>query len=115
MGKFANVDEGQGKPLKPQCCERVTRYIGNWPKPGQCERKGIVEAGGKFYCKQHSPAAVKKRTETARAKWEAKSKQWFLEKKGPAAHNVLQQIADGHNDARGLAKAFLEGRNYDGL
>lgn len=96
-----------------RCCTQVHFYIGRWPHTKQCDRKGVVEEGGKFYCKQHSPAEVKKREKASQEKWDAQSKQWILERRGPAAHKVLQQIADGHNDARGLARAFLEGKPYD--
>jgi len=42
--------------MTERCCKNVM-HTGSF-RSRQCERKGVVEDGGKFYCKQHSPGAA---------------------------------------------------------
>ena len=53
-----------------RCCEtvRMPHSFSRYP----CSRKGIIEAAGKFYCKQHSPAARKARADKVQAEYDAK-------------------------------------------
>lgn len=52
---------------KHQCCQPVWD---NFHK-GQCQRNGVIERDGKWYCKQHDPEAVKAKEEAKRAQWRA--------------------------------------------
>lgn len=87
------------------CCarvsnrERFTRFF-------QCERKrgfGPDEA----YCKQHSPEAQANRNAKSDASYKEKRRNQRIEWYAPRFLNALQQIADGHNDPRTLAKDII--------
>lgn len=85
---------------RPQCQERVVRYIGGWPSFGQCSRAAV---DGTDYCKQHQPEAVAAREAESREREEAAFRHRMKQVNGPYYHSVLRQIADGHNDPRALA------------
>ena len=65
---------------KTKCCAEVTYYIGAWPYHKQCKRPGIFEIGGKLYCHQHNPNAVKEREEKREKKYQTelgqRKRQW---------------------------------------
>ena len=88
------------------CCERVWgREV--WSHGHQCQRpRGF--GPDKAYCKQHDPAAKaarrKKSDEAYALKFNKERYGWL----GRQFFSVLQQIADGHNDARGLAKETID-------
>lgn len=97
---------------KPQC--RASIYEGRTGSH-QCSRPGIVQdAGGLWWCGQHSPQAVSDRRAEERAKWEAegaarKAQMAEIARRRRLADNAeryetaLRLIADGHNDPRSLA------------
>lgn len=94
------------RPDYKLCCEQVISYETNWPRLHQCQRKrgfGPEQA----YCKQHDPEAVKARQaandKRANESWNKRR----YEFSGKRFFDVLQQIADGHNDARGLAQETI--------
>ncbi len=97
------MDDGK----TPRCQERVYRAMGNWGHSGQCYRKGKVEDDGVWHCKQHSVAEVARR----KAAYDDKhDREWVVRREmiyGPSFLSVLRQIADGHNDARGLARKTI--------
>lgn len=70
-----------------RCSQAV--YRGLWSHRSYCVRRGVVVRGGKKFCKQHDPEAVKaKKEERSRkwdAKWDAQAKQWDRE-------NVIQSL-----------------------
>lgn len=73
----------------------------------QCSRKN-GHGPDELYCKQHDPAAIAARDA---ARKERHDKEWNERRKeiyGKTFYNALKQIADGHNDARALAKDVLE-------
>ena len=78
-----------------------------WPRWNQCERAAKV---GDF-CKQHSPDVVAERRKKADEKYEASTLKWRTEVNGAKFLAVLRQIAEGHNDARGLATETV--RKFD--
>lgn len=47
------------KKLDPEKCQKeVWQKNGGWTQPyKQCSRKGVVEEGGKLWCRQHAPSA----------------------------------------------------------
>jgi len=60
---------------KPPCSEQVwsSGYWGHRP----CTRNGVVERDGKWYCRQHDPEAVKRRSEERTAReWEKTRAGW---------------------------------------
>lgn len=90
-----------------RCCESVRQAGSNWPRYNQCVRKrghGPDEA----YCKQHDPAAVKARDEAAIKRGNERWLERRYEFCGKSFFDVLVKIADGHNDARGLAQAAID-------
>lgn len=53
--------------MSQKCCKLVShgwRYFG-------CSRNGSIEHDGKFYCKQHDPVEVAKRSEARSERWAA--------------------------------------------
>lgn len=96
-------------PKRPDyklCCEQVTSYETRWPRLHQCQRKrgfGPEQA----YCKQHDPEVVKARQEASNKRYQEKWNERRYELYGKQFFDVLQQIANGHNDARGLAQQTI--------
>lgn len=87
------------------CCEEV------WPSQRgemhhQC-RKKRGHGPGEAYCKTHNPEAVKARKEAANEEYRVKTNKMRYSWNGRVFFNALQQIADGHNDARGLAQEVI--------
>lgn len=110
-GAWAGSPEGN-KPNFTQCCETVWERGGSWSRPHQCSRSRGYGADG-AYCRQHDPAAVKARDEATRKQHDLKWNKARYEIHGPTFFKALVKIAEGHNDARGLAqkvvKEFKEG------
>ena len=84
--------------MKDQCGEIIRYSIGG--NPVSCSRRAKVERGGKSYCRQHDPVAVKSREDASSAKWEAERNLqrqiWDREKK---ALKLLSYIeANGTTD-----------------
>ena len=52
-----------------RCSAAVADFSGY--RFNQCRRKGVVEQGGKLWCKQHNPDAVKARSEVRAEKRKA--------------------------------------------
>lgn len=110
-GAWAGRPAGSA-PDFTRCCEEVTTYIGGWPRYHQCARKRGHGPDG-AYCKQHDPVAVKAREEASQARYTADYNKRRYGFHGEKFFNVLKEIAEGHNDARGLAQEtidkFMEG------
>lgn len=105
-GGWAGNPNGQ-KPDLARCCVEVGRPIGAWTQYGQCGRKRGFGPDGE-YCKQHDPAEVAKRAKAADDKYQAERNQDRFKWYGRTFYDALQKIADGHNDARGLAQEVIE-------
>lgn len=96
------------KPDFTRCCESVTpNERGGYWHQHQCNRKRGYGPDG-AYCKQHDPAAKAARDKASHDKYIADMNKRRYQWHGPKLFAVLQQIADGHNDARGLAKDTIE-------
>ena len=52
-------------------CQENVRDLGRWPSYHRCERRGVVERGGKLYCKQHDPVTVETARKERMAVWDA--------------------------------------------
>lgn len=94
-------------PDYARCCEEVADYSTNRLHYHQCRRKRGHGPDG-AYCKQHDPEAMQRRSDEAKAKWEAK---WAEERygwHGKTFFEALQKIAAGHDDARGLAQEVVD-------
>jgi hypothetical protein len=92
------------------CCVAV-RPSGRWPVPHQC-RKPRGHGPDGAYCKQHDPVVVKAREDARDARGAEKWKARLYEVYGKKFYETLVKIADGHNDARGLAQEVI---NASGL
>lgn len=93
------------KPDPSRCCKSVSSS-GRSHLFTQCGRKrGYGPEAA--YCKQHSPAAVAERRAKRDAEYEKDMIAFRRKVAGQSALNLLEQIADGHNDPRGAAQAFL--------
>ena len=103
-GKWAGNPVGM-RPDLTRCCEEV-RIPHGW-QYYQCARKRGHGPDGE-YCKQHDPAAVKARKEKSEAEWRAKFNKERVKYYGATFLKVLQEIADGHNDPRTLAKETID-------
>lgn len=103
-GVWAGRPDGR-KEDKTRCIKAVSQRR-SW-RSGQCKRKRGFGPEG-LYCKQHDPAVVASRTATSQKNYEEKSRLWARpHNQRKEAHRVLTQIAEGHNDARGLAIDLL--------
>lgn len=107
-----NYGSWAGRPdgVKPnyQCCAaEVSRSEGNWTRFSQCTRKCGHGPDGAF-CKTHDPVAVERRRDKSTAAWKAKWNAERYQLHGETFFNALQKIADGYNDARGLAQEVIE-------
>lgn len=104
--KYGNGTFNSHKPNYALCCEEVTSYETNWPRHHQCSRKRGF-GPDKAYCKQHDPEVVKAReaanNKRANESWNKRR----YEFSGKRFFDTLQLIADGHNDARGLAQEVV--------
>lgn len=88
------------------CCESVWSR-GRWSRSYQCQRKRGF-GPDKAYCKQHDPEVAKARKDAADARSNAKWQARRLEIYGKTFFDALKKIADGHNDARGLAQEVID-------
>lgn len=101
-GAWAGNPAGH-KPDFKLCCAEVRK---DWHYY-QCSRsRGHGPDGA--YCKTHDPAAIAERERVRQEKWNAQHNESMYGWNGKKFFNVLQQIADGHNDARGLAQKTIE-------
>jgi len=60
------------------------------------------------YCKQHDPAAVKARNKASTARYNEQFNKERYKWHGRAFFDALVLIAEGHNDARGLAQEVID-------
>lgn len=105
-GAWAGFPKGHS-PNFTRCCEKVFGDRTSPPGGYQCLRpRGHGPDGA--YCKQHDPAAVKARQAASTAKYNAQMNQERYGWHGRSFYNVLVQIAEGHNDARGLAQEAID-------
>ena len=94
------------RPDYARCCQAVWSRD-RWSKGDQCVRKRGYGPDG-AYCKQHDPAAVKARNEAKKTHYNAKWNATRYEMHGRTFFNALVKIAEGHNDARGLAQEVID-------
>lgn len=77
----------------------------------QCGRKGIIERDGMLWCKTHDPEAVAARRAKQEARWAKEQaewkRNWAIERLRAKSYEAIKQIAEGHNDPRGLALEVL--------
>lgn len=94
-------------PDYSRCCESVRQADSRWPRYHQCVRKRGHGPDG-AYCKQHDPEAVKARDEASRKRSDEQYQNRRYEWHGRSFFDVLVKIAEGHNDARGLAQEAID-------
>jgi hypothetical protein len=75
-----------------------------WPSHGQCSRSAKI----KDRCHQHDPAFIAKKKAEATAKYNRSWAARRLEIHGHTFYMALEQIAAGHNNARGLAQKTID-------
>lgn len=108
----------QGRPDPNRCCVSVSSKGGRFFSH-QCGRKitvrRVFEGKDRGFCKQHDPEVVKARWNEREARWKRESDareaayQYADEMREAQARAVraLEQIRDGHNDPRELARETL--------
>lgn len=102
-GAWAGNPAGMAPNLK-LCCDSVWDKT-SW-KSYQCSRpRG--HGPGLAYCKQHDPASKAARQAANPRRYNQKHNQERYQWYGRQFFDALQQIADGHNDARGLAQQVI--------
>lgn len=105
-GAWAGNPEGMVPDLK-RCCAVVYERETRWSRPHQCQ-KARGHGPDDAYCKQHDPAAEAARRAASNARYNEKHNrdryQWY----GREFFDILKTIADGHNDARGLAQETID-------
>jgi hypothetical protein len=104
-GAWAGFPQGHPPDLA-RCCEEVCSRE-RWTRFYQCTKpRGHGPDGA--YCKQHDPSVADARRKAAdargMAKWNARRYEW----NGRTFFDALLKIAEGHNDARGLAQEVVE-------
>lgn len=105
---YTHKDLASGRRV-PRCQEPSVREVwSNWPRYHQCYNQARFPAGDPRWCKVHNPEEVKARDVAAKEKWDADWNRRRVEIWGPKFKAVLQQVADGHNDARRLAQELLD-------
>jgi hypothetical protein len=104
--KEYGINMGRQGPDFSRCCVEVSASIGLHTSWYQCNRKRGHGPNGD-YCKQHDPDAVKARSDKSRAAYLEKINKERYGWHGKKFYNVLKQIAEGHNDARGLARETI--------
>lgn len=104
---------------KPQCQGETTESGSNFTWFHQCARQGRTQtADGMWWCGIHEPAAVAARAAKTTARQQAGQAKWAASYEAsrrasqvasdyPRLLAALREIADGHNDARGLAAEVL--------
>lgn len=88
-----------------RCCEPVWTNE-RWSRQHQCNRKRGHGPDG-AYCKQHDPVAARARRGAADARSTAQWNARRYEFHGRTFFDALLKIAEGHNDARGLAQEVI--------
>lgn len=96
----------QHKPDLERCCVEVADYSSNWPHYHQCSRRR-GHGPHNAYCKQHDPETVKARSIVQTIRTNANWNKERYKIHGRAFFDVLSKIADGHHDARGLAREAI--------
>lgn len=104
-GAWAGDPQGR-KPDFNRCCQEIwTRE--RWSRHMQCSKpRGHGPDGA--YCKQHDPEVVAKRKAEKQVRGEVAWNKLLMEAYGKTFHDALVKIAEGHNDARGLAQETLD-------
>lgn len=96
------------KPDYERCCEEVSPSgVSSLTMFRQCNRKRGF-GPDKAYCKQHDPEARKARQAERDRKYYAKANQDRYKWHGPEFFDVLEKIANGHNDPMTIAKEIIE-------
>lgn len=105
-----NAWAGNPKGVAPdfkRCCAVVYERESIWPRPYQCQKaRGHGPDGA--YCKQHDPAAGEARRAASHARYIEKHNRERVQWYGREFFDVLKKIAEGHNDARGLAQETID-------
>jgi len=104
-GAWAGNPAGH-KPDLTRCCEPVWTKD-RWSRETQCSRPRGHGPGG-AYCKQHDPAAVKARSAASTARYNEQFNKQRYNSHGRTFYDALVAIANGHNDARGLAQEVID-------
>lgn len=60
------------------------------------------------YCKTHDPSRVAAAAQKRQAEWVARSNRERKQYAGATFYDALKLIAEGHNDARGLAQQVIK-------
>jgi hypothetical protein len=103
-GAWAGFPKGH-PPNYVMCCEEVSTNE-RWPKRYQCSKKRGHGPDG-AYCKLHDPAAVEARRKASDARSTEKWNKLRYELHGRTFFDALLKIAEGHNDARGVAQEAI--------
>lgn len=103
-GAWAGFPQGH-KPDFDCCCEAVVPNE-RGARGHQCRNKRGY-GPGEAYCKTHDPAAVRARAAKSQADYNAKTNARRYEWYGKHFFKTLEEIANGHNDARGLAQEVI--------
>lgn len=103
-GAWAGNTRGNAPDFN-RCCESVSdaRIFHHY----QCSRKR-GHGPDQAYCKTHDPEAVAAREKKSHDEYVIKHNKERYRWNGPAFYAALKQIAEGHNDARGLAQEVLK-------
>ena len=104
-GAWAGFPQGHA-PDYSLCCAEVSANE-RWPRYHQCSKRRGHGADG-AYCKQHDPAVAKARADAADARGKAKWNAGRYEIYGRTFFDALLKIAEGYNDARGLAQDTID-------
>lgn len=98
-------------PYDPaRCVCPVSFRDAGWTRKMQCTRKPGHGPDG-LYCKQHSPEAVEARVKAQDERHKQRMSEWRPRWCATAMLKIIRQIANGHNDPRGLCSEFM--RKYD--
>ncbi len=93
------------RKFDPACCKAGFWSNERWSRYSQCSRKPVIDG----WCKQHSPEAEEARERQRKERADAEQRKWDRAFSRPRDYETaLQQIADGHNDPRTLAREALE-------
>lgn len=103
-GQWAGNPSGVSPDYK-RCCEEV-RSPDRWGHYHQCA-KPRGHGPNEAYCKQHDPVAVAARKKASRERGDREWQKRRVEIYGARFLAALQQIADGHNDPRTLARETI--------
>jgi hypothetical protein len=99
------------KPAKPdftKCCEEIAgRERFNMFSRWQCTRTRGHGPDGE-YCKTHDPAVKKAKNAKADLEYQERRRVRSIELAGHKFLAILRLIAEGHNDARGLAAEAIK-------